>query len=75
MIKTPSILLAAALTAGPVLAAGSADAAPAGKGGTYWWLHPKLGMVKVDKATHAMLTGKRANSESIRGAPSQSPDR
>lgn len=21
----------------------------------YWWLHPKLGMVKVDRATNAMV--------------------
>lgn len=23
---------------------------------TYFWLHPKLGMVRVDKATNAMVT-------------------
>lgn len=28
----------------------------------YYWLHPKLGMVKVDRKTHFMLVGKRAAS-------------
>lgn len=28
----------------------------------YYWLHPKLGHVKVDRKTNAMLTGKRTAS-------------
>lgn len=45
------------------------------KSGTYWWLHPKLGMVKVNKATNAIVTSKRANAESTRPAPAPSPQR
>lgn len=75
MVKTPFVLLVAALLAGPVLAAGSADEAHVEKSGTYWWLHPKLGMVKVDKATNAMVISKRANADSMRPAPAHSPQR
>lgn len=32
----------------------------------YYWLHPKLGMVKVDRATNAMVTARTA-----RETPSQ----
>lgn len=35
----------------------------------YYWLHPKLGMVKVDRQTHAMVTsGKRAHTGADRPA-------
>lgn len=49
-------LFAAAATATP--ASTSAPAAQ-GSSGTYYWLHPKLGMVKVDRATNFMVTAKR----------------
>jgi hypothetical protein len=40
---------AAALAIIPVAQASDTD-------NTYFWLHPKLGMVRVDKATNAMVT-------------------
>lgn len=49
-----SILLIAAA----VLLAGCAAVAetpPATAGETHYWLHPKLGMVKVDAKTHAIV--------------------
>ena len=69
MKKTTLLLLTAALLAGPVMAAGPVSAGQSDKSGTYWWLHPKLGMVKVDKATNAMVTGKRKPAEPAAAAP------
>lgn len=61
--------LAIAFVAGAASAsAGSALAEP-GKSGTYWWLHPKLGMVKVDRATNAMVTSKRKDRLPSETAP------
>lgn len=40
-----------------------AAAAAAGHKTFYYWLHPKLGMVKVDRATNAMLTGSRSRPD------------
>lgn len=59
------------------LGAGAAFAAnvnPQSAGSTtpyYYWLHPKLGMVKVDRATNAMVTSRsvrQASTQSDRGA-------
>lgn len=49
-------VFAAAAAAAPVTAP-----APAAQesSGTYYWLHPKLGHVKVDRATNFMVTAKR----------------
>ena len=50
----------------PLLAAGCASTAnvtpqdPSAKSSYYYWEHPKLGMVKVDRATNAMVTGRTA---------------
>jgi hypothetical protein len=62
-MKTTVIALTAlAVLAGPVAFAQTQPAASAAAGGSsyYYWLHPKLGMVKVDKKTNAMLVGRRA---------------
>jgi len=58
------ILLAAIVTA-HAAAATSTAAAPGPASGTSstrtysYWLHPKLGMVKVDRSTHAMVLAQR----------------
>lgn len=68
------------LVLGTLLATSAAFAATApehtdsAKGsGTYYWLHPKLGMVKVDRATNAMVTGRRATSGERQKARAASP--
>ncbi|OIQ98634.1 hypothetical protein GALL_192920 [mine drainage metagenome] len=33
------------------------------KDNTYFWLHPKLGMVRVDKATNALVTSARPQTK------------
>ena len=47
------------LAAGLALAGAAAAATPPrqqSEGASwYWWLHPKLGMVKVDRATNAII--------------------
>lgn len=48
-------LLAFAALAALGAAALAAPSSPAGNGGTHYWLHPKLGMVKVDSRTHAIV--------------------
>ena len=59
MKNLTSALLGAAFFAGASLTAyatpTSGDGAP---GSYYWWNHPKLGMVKVDRATNAMVHSK-----------------
>lgn len=45
-------------------AVAQAASAPAASQKTfYYWLHPKLGMVKVDRASNAMLTGTRSRPD------------
>ena len=62
MRATVIAMLATAILAAP---ASYAQTQPASSGTAtgksyYYWLHPKLGMVKVDKKTNAMLVGRRA---------------
>lgn len=61
MTKFIAIALGATLFAAAATAAPAAPPAPAAQGssGTYYWLHPKLGHVKVDRATNFMVTAKR----------------
>lgn len=33
--------------------------------GTYYWLHPKLGHVKVDRRTHAMVVSPSASDRAV----------
>lgn len=51
-----------------LLGAGTASAATAAsqaeRASYYYWLHPKLGMVKVDRATNAMVTARTARTAS-----------
>lgn len=51
-------IVAAALftAAAPAAAQNPSDSAI---NGTYYWLHPKLGQVKVDRTTHAMVPSAR----------------
>ena len=55
---------ATAQTASPTAmpSAQAGNSAPVAQKSYYWWLHPKLGMVKVDRATNAMLTGSKARA-------------
>lgn len=63
----------AALLAGAASAATDNPAAKPMEGGKsyYWWLHPKLGMVKVDRATNAMLVSGHDTGEKSRSAASE----
>ena len=61
-------LISAVLTS--LLAAGCASTANvtpkdvSAKSSYYYWLHPKLGMVKVDRDTHAMVTARTVRETS-----------
>jgi hypothetical protein len=56
MNKLLVTLLGTAFLAGCAYTTGGPPSqAAATSDGYYWWLHPKLGMVKVDRATNAML--------------------
>jgi hypothetical protein len=51
---------AMAQTSTPTTVVGAQASTPRStSSGYYWWLHPKLGMVKVDRATNAMITSVR----------------
>lgn len=59
-----SIVLAmTALVSAP--AGAQAEASGATSTSYYYWLHPKLGFVKVDRATNVMLRPVQASHESI----------
>lgn len=69
-------LVGVALLVGTSYAATEAQTRADAKGDTYNWLHPKLGIVKIDRATNAMVVGKRQKSSSTESgqgavAPSQ----
>ncbi|MBL0391220.1 hypothetical protein JJ685_08725 [Ramlibacter monticola] len=64
MRTTTITLLALAFLGGPAFAQSQpASQAPAEAKTYHYWLHPKLGMVKVDKKTHAMLVGRPAQQQ------------
>jgi hypothetical protein len=67
MNVTMIALLAAAILAAPgAYAQSQSAAAPAtGARSYYYWLHPRLGMVKVDSKTNFMLVGRRAQQASV----------
>lgn len=70
MNKLFSILLGASLFAGTA----TATLAATSGGDTYYWLHPKQGMVLVDRATNAIVVtsrsqGKVASQTAIDGQP------
>ena len=69
MRNTLIAMLATAVLAAPAAygQTQTASSSPAGGKSYYYWLHPKLGMVKVDKKTNAMLVGRRAQ-QSTRSA-------
>ena len=62
-MKTALVLLIPLLSAGFVSAANVGSTSGDTKS-YYYWLHPKLGMVKVDRATNAMVTGRTARDRS-----------
>lgn len=57
MIKqfTPTVAIVAALFASAAMSAAAQEPTAQQAGGSYNWLHPKLGMVKVDRATGAIV--------------------
>ena len=67
-----AIGLGAALIAGPALAALHEPAGPTARS-YYYWNHPKLGPVKVDPATQAMVTG--ASEAGTRRSEARQPRR
>lgn len=68
MIKqiTPIVAIVAALFASAAMPAAAQEATTQEAGGTYNWLHPKLGMVKVDRATGAIVHSQGAAHPSAR---------
>lgn len=62
MNKFSALLIGATLVAGGSFAATAVPAQQGASPTSYNWLHPKLGMVKVDRATHAMLKSTRTAS-------------
>ena len=62
-MKSATFLIAVALLSGAAYPADTRAAQPGERPYYYYWLHPKLGMVKVDRQTNAMLTGARASSQ------------
>lgn len=57
MIKqiAPIVAIVAALFVGAAMPAAAQEPTTQQAGGTYNWLHPKLGIVKVDRATGAIV--------------------
>jgi len=72
MIKqfSPIVAVVAALFAGAAMPTAAQEQTAQPAAGTYNWLHPKLGMVKVDRATgaivHSQGTAKQADGGSVR---------
>lgn len=75
MKKLTSALLGAAIFAGASFAAYAAPSGGEAPSATYWWLHPKLGMVKVDRATNAMVHSKRTTEASKQISETGTPSR
>lgn len=67
MIKqiTPIVAMVAALFAGAAMPAAAQEPTDQQAGGTYNWLHPKLGIVKVDRATGAIVRSQGASQQSV----------
>lgn len=63
-------ILASLLAAGCASTANVTPQDASAKGSYYYWEHPKLGMVKVDRATNAMIT-----AHAVRETPSQHESR
>ena len=60
------LVLLAAIVAAQVAAA-APGAVPGPTARTYsYWLHPKLGMVKVDRATNAIVVARREHRDAAR---------
>ena len=61
MTKFSTLFVAATLVASASFSASAAQGSESSN--FYYWLHPKLGMVKVDKTTNAMIKSVRANTQ------------
>jgi uncharacterized lipoprotein YajG len=59
MLKTLMMIAAATVLAGCAAVANNAVVSPDASKETRYWLHPKLGMVKVDAKTLAMVSERR----------------
>lgn len=63
MKKLTSAILGATLFAGATMTSYAAPSERVPASGTYWWAHPKLGMVKVDRATNAIVRSPKRTAE------------
>lgn len=59
MKKLTSTIFSVAIFSGASFAAFAAPPSGEAPSAPSWWLHPKLGMVKVDRATKAMVHAKQ----------------
>lgn len=59
MTKLSTLFVAATLVTGASFSASAAQGSESSN--FYYWLHPKLGHVKVDKTTHAMIKSVRVS--------------
>lgn len=66
MKKTILAVLTSLLGAGCASTANLTPQQASARQSYYYWLHPKLGLVKVDSATNAMVTAR-----TVRETPSQ----
>ncbi len=57
---TPTVAIVAALFAGAAMPAAAQESSTEQVGGTYLWIHPKLGIVKVNRATGALVQSQGA---------------
>lgn len=60
MWKLWPMIIGVALVSGCATTVGPST--PEVSGGYYYWLHPKLGHVKVDRATNAIVTRNATNA-------------
>ncbi len=66
MNKFSALVFGATLVVGASFAATATPASQESASPTfYYWLHPKLGMVKVDKATNAIVKSKRSGADNV----------
>lgn len=76
MIKsiTPIVTIVAALFASAAMPAAAQEKSGQGASGSYNWLHPRLGIVKVDRATNAIVRPQGAANQYAQGGvhPEQS---
>lgn len=67
-MRTAMFLAVASLTCAAAWAADPVAPAPPGEAAYHYWMHPKLGLVKVDRRTHGLVTAQRSAYAKRRGA-------